>query len=69
MGYGTRPHDCKTDELESMKTLSLSHCLRGYFSLLYVTKLIVAGLGHAAPHDSTFLLGTHSLDIVTIVTC
>jgi hypothetical protein len=34
MGYGTRPHDWKTDELESMRTLSLSYCLRGYPSFL-----------------------------------
>jgi hypothetical protein len=27
MGYGTRPHDWKLDELESMKTLSLCLCV------------------------------------------
>ena len=41
MGYGTRPHDWKTDELESMKTLSVS--LSAWVSLvLYVTQPIVA---------------------------
>jgi hypothetical protein len=42
MGYGTRPHDWKTDESGSMKTPSLSRCLRGCPSLLYVTLFIVA---------------------------
>ena len=41
MGYGTGLHDWNTDELEPMK-LSLSHCLSGYPSLLYVTQPIVA---------------------------
>src|SRR5271168_1527489 len=36
MGYGTRPHDWKLDELESMKTLCLA------VSLVYVTQPIVA---------------------------
>jgi hypothetical protein len=42
MGYETRPHDWKTDESGSMKTLSLSCCLCGCPSLLYVTLSIVA---------------------------
>jgi len=40
MGYGTRPHDWKLDELESMKTLS--HCPSGSTSFLYMTQPIVA---------------------------
>ena len=40
MGYVTQPRDWKTDELESMKTLS--HCLRGSPSLLYVTQPVIA---------------------------
>jgi len=38
MGYGTRPHDRKLDELESMKTLFR----RPTTSLFYVTQTIVA---------------------------
>ena len=45
LGCGTRPRDWKTDELESMKSLSLRVCLSvcvGIPSLLYVTQPIVA---------------------------
>ena len=42
MSNGTRPHDLKPDVLESMRTLSLSHCSRGCPSLLYVTQPAIA---------------------------
>jgi hypothetical protein len=41
MGYGTLLHDWKTDELESMKALSVS-LSRGCPALFYVTQPIVA---------------------------
>jgi hypothetical protein len=60
MGYGARLHDWITDELESMKTLSLSRCLRACPSLLNVAQPIVADQRRTRP--SSRRASRHSLD-------
>jgi hypothetical protein len=56
MGYGTRPHEWKTDELESMEThsLTMSTCVSCLFCM---TQPIVAGQHERHADMSMAILG------------